>query len=208
MIQHLGDDAALYALGMLDDAEREACDLHASACPACAALLGQACDDVTAMIEIDGVSVAPAQAPVPAPLRRTSNAAFWPALAAVVLLALLPASILYQQNAAMHAQVAQDDAMVARLASADRRVAAFGPMPGGHSAAVTYGPTGSWYVVTVKGAQRPMQVAWMHDGERTMLGTTRPAGEIAMLYLPKSHRMDKLALMDGDTVVAEANLAY
>ena len=41
MIEHVGDDAALYALGALDDAQRDACDLHASACPACAALLGQ-----------------------------------------------------------------------------------------------------------------------------------------------------------------------
>jgi hypothetical protein len=29
-----------------------------------------------------------------------------------------------------------------------------------------------------------------------------------MLYLPKSHRMSQLALVEGDRVVAEAQLAY
>jgi hypothetical protein len=29
-----------------------------------------------------------------------------------------------------------------------------------------------------------------------------------MLYLPKSHRMNQLALVDGQEVVAEAQLAY
>lgn len=205
MIEHVGDDAALYALGALDDAQRDACDLHASACPACAALLGQACDDVTAMVEADGVPAAPLRAKT---LPRAGLGAFWPALAAVILVALLPASLLYRQNASVTAQLAQEDAMVSRLASSDHRTAKFGPMPGGHSARVMYGPTGSWYVVMVKGTRKPMQVAWMHDGEKTMLGTTRSLGEVAMLYLPQSHRMEKLALMDGNEVVAEANLAY
>ncbi|MGR4063939.1 MAG: hypothetical protein ACLQPV_00650 [Vulcanimicrobiaceae bacterium] len=205
MIEHIGDDAALYALGALDEPQREACDLHASACAACAALLGRACGDVTAMVEADGVAaVRPRTFARPSPAR----AVFWPALAAAVVLALLPASILYRQNAAVNAQLAQEDSMIARLASNDHRTAEFGPMPAGHSARVMYGPTGSWYVVMVKGADKALQIAWMHDGKRTMLGTTRSLGDVAMLYLPQSHRMEKLALMDGNEVVAEANLAY
>jgi len=205
MIEHVGDDAALYALGALDESQRDACDLHASACPACAQLLGQACDDVTAMVEADGVPTAALPVHVPRP---AGPGAFWPALAAVILVALLPASMLYRQNAAITAQLSQEDAMIARLASGDHRTAAFGPMPSGHVARVMYGPAGSWYVVMVQGARQPMQVAWMHDGEKTMLGTTRSLGNVAMLYLPQSHRMEKLALMDGDEVVAEANLTY
>jgi hypothetical protein len=41
-----------------------------------------------------------------------------------------------------------------------------------------------------------------------MLGNAVPNGNVAMLYLPKSHRMDRLALMDGDRVVAEATLSW
>jgi hypothetical protein len=63
---------------------------------------------------------------------------------------------------------------------------------------------GSWYVVVVRGSSKPLSVAWMHDGQQTMLGSAVSKGNVAMLYLPKSHRMDRLALMDGDRVVGEA----
>jgi hypothetical protein len=48
----------------------------------------------------------------------------------------------------------------------------------------------------------------MHDGQQTMLGDTVPHGRVAMLYLPKSHRMEQLALMDGPRIVALAQLPY
>jgi hypothetical protein len=60
----------------------------------------------------------------------------------------------------------------------------------------------------VRGASKPLSVAWMHDGQQTMLGSAVPKGNVAMLYLPKSHRMDHLALMDGDRVVGEASLSW
>jgi hypothetical protein len=41
-----------------------------------------------------------------------------------------------------------------------------------------------------------------------MLGTAMPHGDVALLYLPKSKRMDQLALMDGEQVVASAQLAF
>ncbi len=71
-----------------------------------------------------------------------------------------------------------------------------------------YGTDGTWYVVVVLDPSRPLAVAWMHDGERTMLGSVIPRGNLAMLYLPKSHRMDRLALMDGDRIVAQATLSW
>jgi hypothetical protein len=71
-----------------------------------------------------------------------------------------------------------------------------------------YAPDGSWYVIVVREASRPLAVIWMHDGQHTMLGSAVPKGNVAMLYLPKSHRMDRLALMDGDRVIAEAALSW
>lgn len=75
-------------------------------------------------------------------------------------------------------------------------------------AEVVYAPDGSWYLVVVRDAGKALDVVWMHDGERTMLGRATPRGNLAMLYLPKSHRMDRLALMDGGRVVAEATLSW
>jgi hypothetical protein len=94
-----------------------------------------------------------------------------------------------------------------RLAGAHRS-AAFRTLPGNPPADVMYAPDGSWYFVVVRGASRPLAVAWMHDGERTMLGSAIPRGNLAVLYLPKSHRMDRLALMDGTRVIAEATLSW
>jgi hypothetical protein len=71
-----------------------------------------------------------------------------------------------------------------------------------------YALDGSWYVVVVRNPSKSLSVAWMHDGVHTMLGNAVPNGNVAMLYLPKSHRMDRLALMDGDRIVAEAALSW
>ena len=68
-----------------------------------------------------------------------------------------------------------------------------------------YAPDGSWYVVVIRNATKALDVVWMHDGERSMLGRAMPVGDVSTLYLPKSHRMDTLALMDGDRVVAHGH---
>jgi hypothetical protein len=78
----------------------------------------------------------------------------------------------------------------------------------GADAQVMYSPDGSWYCVIVRNAKQALNVVWMHDGEKTMLGPTEVHGDVALLYLPKSHRMDDLALMQGDHVVGQARLVY
>jgi hypothetical protein len=210
MIEHVGDDAALYALGILDETERARIDLHASACTACALLLAQASDDV-ATLAAAGASGAVATAPVsiarPIPSARRPSYRPFLAVAAALLIGLLPSLYFWQQDRSMHtSMVAQLDAMH-RVAAMPHRTAAFsGAM--GNGAQVIYAPDGSWYVVLVRGVPTALRVVWMHDGERTDLGTAVPHGDVAMLYLPASHRMDHLALMDGSTIVAEAQLVY
>jgi 3-methyladenine DNA glycosylase Mpg len=108
----------------------------------------------------------------------------------------------------MHAMILAENGAMSRLASDTHRTAHFQPMDSNAPADVMYAPDGSWYVVVVRGASKALSVAWMHDGQRTMLGKAVPKGDVAMLYLPKSHRMDHLALMDGDRVVAEATLSW
>ena len=72
---------------------------------------------------------------------------------------------------------------------------------------VMYGNDGSWYCVFAKGA-KALSVVWKHDGQTTMLGTMVQHGDVALLYLPKSHRMDQLAIMSGDQVVSQVSLAF
>ncbi|MGC1381564.1 MAG: hypothetical protein WA814_11155, partial [Candidatus Baltobacteraceae bacterium] len=134
----------------------------------------------------------------------------WPmvaAFAAALLLGFLPGVYFWQENRAMHGAILAQDAAMGRLA-APHRTASFVGATQEPMARVMYAPDGSWYVVVVPEAAKTLQVAWMHDGEQTMLGDAVPRGNVAMLYLPKSHRMDRLALMDGGRVVAEATLRY
>jgi hypothetical protein len=208
---HVGEDAALYALGSLDESARRAVDRHAAGCAACSRLLGEAEDDVARMAEAEPQHAPPAgllRAFRPAAPTPRTGWQGWLAAAAALVLALLPSAYFWNQNHAMHEAIsARTDAM-SRLAGTSVRTATFTTMMGGGSARVMYAPDGSWYVVLVRGASAALNVAWMHDGKRTMLGTAQPYGEVAMLYLPKSHRMSQLALVEGDRVVAEAQLAY
>jgi hypothetical protein len=208
---HLGDDAALYALGVLDESTRSAVDSHAAGCAPCRRLLGAAEEDVTRMVAAEPSHEPPAallrrfRAPSP-PLR--AGWAAWGALAAALLLAILPSAYFWKQNQAMHVTLAANTSAMSRLAETSVRSATFTTMTGGASARVMYPPDGSWYVVLVHGASRALDVVWMHDGTRTMLGRAQPYGDVAMLYLPKSHRMNQLALVEGPRLVAEAQLAY
>jgi len=209
---HLDEAADLYAIGALDDAERDAVDRHVAGCNACARLLGAAEDRVAVLVASEVQHVPPAQ------LERRGNAlvrrepprwrAFGAAVAAALIVGLLPSAYFWQQNQSMHAAIVAQTEAMNRVALMPHRSDAFSEMSDGSAARVMYAPDGSWYVVMVRGTSKALSVAWMHGGQRTMLGTATLHGQVAMLYLPRSHRMDQLALMDGERVVAEAQLAY
>lgn len=212
--EHIADSGALYALGALDADEQLAIEAHVSDCAACARLLADAEADVAAMIAAQPQRNAPLElrlrvARALAPSRRPTSWIAASAIAAALLIGVLPSAYFWQENQATHRAMLADADAMNRLASSQYRVAAFNGMSNGSTARVMYAPDGSWYVIVVRGAGHALQVAWMHDGSRTMLGTAQARGaELAMLYLPRSHRMDQLALMDGEQVVAEAQLAY
>ena len=104
----------------------------------------------------------------------------------------------------MHQAMLADADAMARVAANPHRSVAFA----GRDARVMYAPDGSWYVVVIRGVHAPLHVMWPHDGEQTMLGTAVPHGDVALLYLPKSHRMDQLALVEGGRVVGQAQLVF
>jgi anti-sigma factor RsiW len=217
---HVEDRAALYALGALPDDERAEVDAHLRGCSACTTAVGDAEDDVALIASNEPQHNAPPALEArigrlvqPSPLRamRRSRRPSWPfptAITAALLLGLLPSAFLWSENRTMHGVIlAQSDAM-GRLAAAPHRTAHFHPTNASPPAEVMYALDGSWYVVVVRDASKSLSVAWMHDGVDTMLGSAVPKGNTALLYLPKSHRMDRLALMDGDRVVAEATLSW
>lgn len=205
MTDHLGDDAALYALGVLEPREARAAEEHLLACDACRRLLAQAQADVTAMAASQPQHDPPARQILPLP--RSAAQGFnrmWLAVAAAFAIAILPAGYLFEQNLAMHQAMLVDAQAMARLAASPHRVVAFT----GADAHVMYAPDGSWYFIVIRGASAPLHVVWPHDGVKTMLGTAVPHGDIALLYLPRSHRMEQLSLMQNGVVVGQAQLVF
>jgi hypothetical protein len=208
---HVGDLAELYALGALDDAQRAAIEAHLTACAPCAQVVGAAERDVELIVSLETRRQPPRAldariAHIIAP-RRTA----WPlvtALAAAFIVGFLPSFYLWTANRALHDAMSAQSSVMQRLAVAPHRISSFQATRVGPAAEVAYAPDGSWYLVVVHGATKALAVAWMHDGQRTMLGRAIPHGNVAMLYLPDSHRMDHLALMDGDRIVAEATLSW
>jgi anti-sigma factor RsiW len=211
---HFGERAALYALGALDGAESATLEAHLRVCAACAKLVGEAERDVDTIASLQTRRRAPQELSkrierllAPAPPRRM----LWPrfaAVAAAFLIGILPSTYLWERDRAMQDAMLAQSAAMDRLAATPHRTAHFQPSSAALAANVMYASDGSWYVIVVRGAQHALQVAWMHDGQQTMLGDAVPHGRVAMLYLPKSHRMEQLALMDGPLIVAQAQLPY
>lgn len=225
MSGHVDDRAALYALGVLDDDEAATVRAHVAGCAACAKAVGATEADVALAASLEPRYEAPAALgsrierllsgrdarTIDGTRRWSASASPWLAIAAAFVIGVVPSAYFLRENWAMHNAMAAQSAAVNRLATSTHRVAAFRPMPAmpqGSSASVAYASGGEWYVVVVKDVTRTLGVAWMHDGRQTMLGQIVPHGDVAMLYLPKSHRMDQLALMDGGQVVAQASLRY
>ncbi|HEX3670684.1 MAG TPA: zf-HC2 domain-containing protein [Candidatus Cybelea sp.] len=219
--EHVADVAELYALGALADDERAAVDAHLRDCVECARAIGSAEDEVARIAAAESQWSAPPalahridgvlrQQPLRLRTRARAATPAWQfaAIAAALVIGLLPSAYLWSENRSMHDAMLAQSAAVERLAAAPHRTTAFRGNGEQIGAAVMYPSDGSWYVVLVRDATKAMQVAWMHDGERTMLGSAVPRGGLAMLYLPKSHPMGQLALMDGDRIVAEATLPW
>lgn len=219
MNEHVDDLAALYVLGALDNDASAACEAHIAACSACAQAFAHASDDL-ALLESSQLLAEPPRElhsrirvfldrSVQVPLRTRTFAvrsyAAFAAIAAFVVLAFLPAAYLFAQNQAMHGEMLSDSAALSRIMSSPHRTVAFASAT---DARVMYAKDGSWYCIIVRGARAPIDVAWKHDGQTTVLGQAIPHGDIAMLYLPQSHRMDQLALMQSATVMGSAKLVF
>lgn len=219
MSEHINELAELYALGSLEEFEREQVYKHVAQCEPCRLRLAYAEDTVA------GLALAqakPGREAPPALRHRLEHSIAAPgrglltwhpfaaAIAAAVILALVPTWVAVDRNSALLA-MRQDERALARLADSGTQInhAQFmSPSKQPMDAKVLYGPRGDWYYVVVMHPRPGMQVAYVHDGRMEMLGAVAMHGESGTLYLPVNHKMDELALLDGSTVVADAHLVY
>lgn len=219
MSEHINDLAELYALGSLEEFEREHVYKHAAQCEPCRLRLEHAEHTVAALAQ---AQAKPGHEAPPSLQRRLEQSLSAPArgvltwhpfaaaVAAAVILALVPTWVAVDRNSALVA-MRQDERALARLADSGTQIdhAQFmSPSKQPMDAKVLYGPHGDWYYVVVMHPRPGMQVAYVHDGRMEMLGTVAMHGESGTLYLPVNHKMDELALLQDNTVVADAHLVY
>lgn len=216
MIEHIDELAELYALGSLDDVERARVERHVATCRPCAGRLSDAEETVAALAQAEPLHEAPEGLrgrltdSIAPPRRQDLIARSWPAaLAAVLLLALIPAWLVVDRTRTAMVAMRQDEEALARVAAAPFQRAQFMSSPNRPmDAKVLYGKRGDWYYVVVMHPKPGMQVAYVHDGKMEMLGAVAMHGASGTLYLPVNHKMDELALLQDGAVVGHAHLAY
>lgn len=215
MTDHIDELAELYAIGSLEEIERLRVERHVTICVPCATRLQEAEETVAAVAEAQPQHAPPERLQLRlrrsvAPPARARAWMQWPAaVAAVLILAFIPTWVAVDRTRNAAVAMRQDERALAKIASAPFHRAMFmSPKKEPMGAKVLYGMRGDWYYVVVQHPKPDMQVAYVHDGKMEMLGRVAMHGESGTLYLPVSHRMDELALLQGDKVVAQARLVY
>jgi hypothetical protein len=218
MSDHIDELAELYAVGSLEEFERERVERHVAGCSECATQLRRAEETVAALVQAQSHDLHD----VPPTLRARLDQSLAPrrrplltwhpfaaAIAAAIVLAFVPTWVAVDRNTALQA-MRQDERALARIASATQidHAQFMSPSKQPMDAKVLYGPHGDWYYIVVMHPRPGMQVAYVHRGQMEMLGSIAMHGESGTLYLPVNHKMEQLALVEGHTVVADAHLVY
>lgn len=199
-MNHLDDDAELYALGLTDrerDAEIEA---HLTSCAQCRARVVAA--------EEAAAALAATLSPMPAAHGGASGRrAWWPALASAA--AVVFAATTAFEGISAHSASSQ-------LARTDVALTAIAGSHFGHTtlssdhgvvAKALYARDGAWCYVVASGVPRGAHLV-MHRGSVTRdLGALEP-GAPATLFVHGAGRADEIAVVAGDRVVAHGVPAY
>jgi hypothetical protein len=152
-MNHIDQEAELYALGMLEDDERERIDEHLLTCEPCTALIGNAEATVAALV--DSTQNRRSQ-------RRT---AWWPVAAAAAF--AVAAAGLLAQNVVMHGALNHDGTLLATMVNSHFSHTQF-QAPGGAEipAKAIYERHGMWYEILADGAPAWHVVFVRADGTR------------------------------------------
>lgn len=214
MTEHLGEDAELYPLGILDDDSIRKVERHIALCLACAERVAQA--------QIAAASLAaalPAAVPSPALKRRLHEsmrprprAGIYPAnlfrfaVAAVIALALIG---LGWQTLVLRGRLATEDlALVTMVHSHFNHVSMAPESTNPVAAKVLYARDGSWIYIIADKPGGPLHAIAHTASSITDLGVLTSNGETATLLVRPRERIGSITLRRATTNVASAKLAY
>jgi hypothetical protein len=220
---HIGDDAELYALGMLGDARIIEVDAHVASCVDCARRLGEAEDTAAALaaatprVEPTGAlgariaAIADRGSPPVAPSRTVSlpRSTWFAGLAAAAALVLALCGAFYRNVTLGDALTAQRMA-VATMVHAHFLHASMTVTPAGGSLAakVVYARDGSWLYVLVDHPGGPIDVRITVAGSRSDAGRAIASGDTATLFVRPPAKPQTVELTRDGVVVATVTLTY
>ncbi len=189
-MNHIDQEAELYALGMLDDDERARVDEHAASCPECAARLGRAEAAVAALVDAANA----------APRRRSAP---WAAVAAAFALA---AGGLLWQNLGLRGALADDGTVLATLVNSHFDHMQF-QSPGGAplGAKAIYERHGAWFEILADGTPDWRVTLVAPDGSRRpVAGAFSRRGTASVLLIAPAPPLRSIELDDaaGNVVAA------
>jgi hypothetical protein len=185
-MNHIDQEAELYALGMLEDEERTRIDDHLAACVPCTVLVGRAEAAVASLIDSTQQR---------RPQRRT---AWWPVAVAAAF--ALGAAGLLGQNVIMHGALGNDGTLLATMVDSHFEHAQF-QAPGGTeiAAKVIYERHGKWFEIIADGAPQWHVVFVRPDGTRDTATTDfSRRGAASVVLLAPSTPVRAINLEDND----------
>jgi len=213
LTEHLGEDAELYPLGILDDDAARNVELHIAQCSACAQRVAQA-----QAVAVSLAAALPLATPSPALERRLResvrpqptaklHASLFPfALAAAFALAFL--GLGWQALVLRERLQSEDVALVTMVHSHFNHVSMNPQSASPVAAKILYARDGSWIYII---ADKPGGT--LHAIARTALGSTdlgalMSTGETATLLVHPRERIVSVTLQRAGADVASATLAY
>ena len=213
MTEHLGEDAELYPLGILDDDAVRNVELHIALCSACAERVAQA-EAVAASL----AAALPPATPSPALERRLRESArpqpgakprasFFPfALAAAFALALLG---LGWQAVVLRERLQSDDVALVTMVHSHFNHVSMAPESADPVAAkILYARDGSWIYIIADKPGGALHAVARTAAATTDLGVLTSTGETATLLVHPRERIVSITLQRAGTNVASARLAY
>jgi hypothetical protein len=195
-MNHLEDDAELYALGLTERERGAEIEAHLAECDACRARV-VAAEDAAA-------SLAAALPPVPAAAPRRA----WWAPVAVAAAVVFASATAWESFAAQSAsrQLARTDVALTAIASSHFGHTTLSSDPGVIAKAL-YARDGAWCYVVATGAPPGAHVV-MHRGATAHdMGALQP-GAPSSLFVRDSGRPDEVTIVAGGRVIARGKPAF
>lgn len=199
---HLGEDAELFALGVLDDAERSRVEAHAAACSECARRLGEA---EAVVAELLSYQVPEKVTRLPVRARPAGRLAMAAALA--VAIGVTVASLFQTQHLA--ARINADDAVLATIATSHFNHTQFAKISRtAPTAKLLNARHGEWLYVIIDAPANGLHVVAERGGTTVDLGPAQVHGRTSTLFVRDPGKLARVELERDGTVIERAMPSY